>query len=124
MANDENEVWKVVNDVIKPKKENEWMLKEEEKEIKDEQIIADTFNKFFIDKIDALKANIDQEYIEDPLERLEAKLKKKNLVFKLKKIRKKELMLIAKKLNKKRVLELTVSAKNSLSSESQLWCLP
>ena len=57
-ANDENEVWKVVNDVIQPKKENDWSLKEGDKLIKDEQMIADTFNKFFIEKIEDLKKNI------------------------------------------------------------------
>ena len=82
-AKDENEVWKVVNDVIQPKKENEWVLREDDVIIKEELIIADTFNKHFIDKIEVLKANIDPEYVEDPLQRLEAKMKKKNLKFKL-----------------------------------------
>ena len=36
--------------------------------------------EFFTDKIEDLKSNIDKEYIEDPLVRLEAKLEKKNLI--------------------------------------------
>ena len=94
-AKDENELCKVVDDVLPPRKENEWLLKEGDKLIKDKQQIADTFNTFFIDKIEDLKANIDPEFIEDPLARLEAKLKKKNLIFKLKKIKQKELLGIA-----------------------------
>ena len=85
-AKDENEVWKVVNEVLQPKKENEWQLKEGSTTITEEQIIANTFNKFFIDKIEDLKANIDPEYVEDPLTRLKKKMNNKNLLFKLKQI--------------------------------------
>jgi hypothetical protein len=101
-ANDENEVWKVVNEVLQPKKENEWQLKEGSTTITEEQIIANTFNKFFVDKIEDLKANIDPEYVEDPLTRLKKKMNKKNLLFKLKQITSKELLIIVKKIKKKK----------------------
>ena len=101
-AKDENEVWKVVNEVLQPKKENEWQLKEGSTTITEEQIIANTFNKFFVDKIEDLKANIDPEYVEDPLTRLKKKMNKKNLLFKLKQITSKELLIIVKKIKKKK----------------------
>lgn len=40
-AGDENKVWKVVNDITKPKTERGWELEEDGKEIKNEEEIAD-----------------------------------------------------------------------------------
>ena len=43
-ANDENEIWKVINEVNNPKKEETWKLKEGEETIEDEEKIAEIFN--------------------------------------------------------------------------------
>ena len=55
-----------MNDVTKPRKENEWQLKENGSIVNDEQEIANTFKTFFVDKIRALKEGIYPAYVEDP----------------------------------------------------------
>ena len=45
-ANNELEVWKIVNEVVKLKQENEWSLKEDDLTTNDHQDIADIFNKY------------------------------------------------------------------------------
>ena len=80
----EDEIWKVINEVSKPKEERIWTLKEEEREITDEKEIAEIFNKFFIKKIEELKDSIDPNQIRDPIRKLEEKVKFKNLKFNLK----------------------------------------
>ena len=47
-AKDENELWKIVKEITKPKEENKWSLKEEIEIITDEADIAEIFNTFFI----------------------------------------------------------------------------
>jgi hypothetical protein len=54
-AGDEMEIWKLVNEVIKPKEKNHWKLKEGEEVIEKEEEIANIFNNFFIEKISLLK---------------------------------------------------------------------
>ena len=61
-----------------------WKLKDGGKETEDEQEIADTFNKFFVDKLANLKKNIDPEMKKDPLEKLRKKMQGRNLKFSLK----------------------------------------
>ena len=64
-ANDEKEIWNIVNEVVNPRKDSEWKLKNDKGEtITDEQEIANTFNNFFIKKIDDLKEGINKEYVE------------------------------------------------------------
>jgi hypothetical protein len=50
-AGDEKEIWKVVNEVIKPKEKNQWKLKYGEEVIEKEEEIANIFYNFFIEKI-------------------------------------------------------------------------
>ena len=54
-AGDENELWKVVNDITKPRSETSWKLEEDGREVEKEEEIADIFNNYFIEKIDKLK---------------------------------------------------------------------
>ena len=61
----------IANDVISPKKERSWKLEDNGNKIEDELIIAETFNKYFVDKITKLKQNIDPEFLMDPLEKLQ-----------------------------------------------------
>ena len=73
-ANNENEIWKVAQEITCPKNATEWSMKHEDKFTSDEQIIADCFNTHFTEKIDKLKekeANIDKE---DPLKRLKKRM--------------------------------------------------
>ena len=83
-ACDENEIWRIVKEVTSPKNESKWTLIEEGKTINDEQEVAEIFNDFFINKISNIKDNIDQNRVEDPIKRLEEKLKKRKLQFSLK----------------------------------------
>ena len=101
-AGDENEVWKVVKDIIQPKSEKPWSIKEGDKILKDEEEIAEVFNKHFTDKISKLKDNINQEYVEDPLQKLRKKMKDKNLKFALKKVSEKTVEKAMGEMNKKR----------------------
>ena len=48
-----------VNDVIKPKKENEWTVRKDDgSSTSDHQEVADIYNSHFINKVEMLKANI------------------------------------------------------------------
>ena len=45
--------------VIKPKKENEWLIKTDDDSLtSDHNIIADIFNDHFVKKVENLKSNI------------------------------------------------------------------
>jgi hypothetical protein len=57
-AGDEKEIWKVVNEVIKPKEKNQWKLKEGEEVIEKEEEIANIFNNFFIEKSHYLRMEL------------------------------------------------------------------
>ena len=59
-------------------------MKTEKGTTEDNQIIADEFNSYFVEKIVTLKSNIDRNYVEDPLSKLTEKQKKSNLKFSLK----------------------------------------
>jgi hypothetical protein len=83
-AKGEDEIWKVINEVTKPRSEKVWMLKEGEKEITDEKEIAEIFNEFFIKKIEDLKEKIDKTQMKDPTRKLEEKIKEKKLNFTIK----------------------------------------
>ena len=83
-AGDEKEIWKLVNEVIKPKEKNQWELKEGEEVIEKEEEIANIFNNFFIEKISLLKDGIDQKYVKEPLAKLRKKMEQKNIKFSLK----------------------------------------
>ena len=76
----------IVNEVVNPNKESSWRLNVNDVIITDEQTIADTFNKFFIEKISLLKQGIDKSNIEDPLERLSKKMSNSKLKFRLEKV--------------------------------------
>jgi len=83
-AEDEKEIWKVVNQVIKPKEKSQWKLIEEEEVIEDEEQIGNIFNNFFVEKIFLLKSGIDQKYVKEPLEKLRKKMEQKKIKFRLK----------------------------------------
>ncbi len=76
-AGDEKEIWKLVNEVIKPKEKNQLKLKEGEEVIEKEEEIANILNTFFIEKISLLKDGIDQKYVKEPLAKLRKKLEQK-----------------------------------------------
>ena len=100
-ANSEGEVWKVVNEVIKPKKENEWSIKKDDNTItSNHEEISNIFNTFFVKKVEDLKSNIDKDFVSDPLEILNAE-PKKDLFFDLKPISQKHLRKLMKKMKKK-----------------------
>ena len=101
-AKNEKEIWNIVNDVTNPRKEVKWKLKTESGTETDQQKIADTFNSFFIEKIESLKKNIDQNLKEDPLEKLKMKFKDKNLKFELKTVSHSKVAKALRKMKKKK----------------------
>ena len=50
-ANDEKEIWNIVNEVSNPRRDSEWKIKTDTNITSDEQEIADIFNTFFVNKI-------------------------------------------------------------------------
>ena len=101
-ANDENEMWRVVNDVITPNKEQNWRIKIEDETITDELRIANEFNHFFINKIANLKKGIAKEDAIDPLEQMKLPANDVKSKLSLKTINKNELKTAMKKLKKKK----------------------
>ena len=101
-AKNENEIWKIVKDITNPKNENKLKLTENNEEISDEGKVADTFNNFFVEKINKLKENIDSRYIEDPLQRLKKKMEGRNIKFSLKQVTEQKVLKTMKSLKQKR----------------------
>ena len=101
-AKNEGETWKVVNDIIRPKSETKITISTPVGDVSDEQEVANSFNRFFVDKIELLKENIDPDYVKDPLEKIKEKIKNKNLNFSVKPVSVKEVTKIMKKMSKKK----------------------
>jgi hypothetical protein len=68
-------MWKIVKEIPNPRTDKQWMLKENGKEIREEEEIAKVFNLFFLSKITNLKVNIGRQYVKDHLEKLRNKMK-------------------------------------------------
>ena len=85
-AKDENEVWKVAKEIISPTQEKVTSMKIDNKVTDDPEIIADAFNKFFINKIADLKEKIDPNLVSDPLSKLKEVMKNNKKSFSLKTI--------------------------------------
>ena len=95
------EVWKVVNDIMKPQSNTKIILKSAERDITEDTDVATKFNKYFVDKIENLKAQIDPDFIEDPLAKSKEKVKNMNLKFSLKRLTLKGVAKIMKSISKK-----------------------
>ena len=86
---------------MKPRKENGWSMKREDDTITtDHQEVANMFNTVFIQEVEDLKADIDKEFVEDPLSNLTAK-NPKGTKFGLKTVSQKQLLKFLKKMKKK-----------------------
>ena len=72
-AKNEGEVWKIVNEIIKPKSSPHIVLNTNDGELTDDLEIANKFNEYFIQKIEDLKEKIDPTLIKDPLARIHEK---------------------------------------------------
>ena len=68
----------------------------------EENKVADSFNRYFVDKISALKESIDPAHVKDPLEKIAEKVKNKNIVFSLKTVTTKMVTKIMKQMSKKK----------------------
>ena len=101
-AKNEGETWKVINEIIKPKSTVTITISTPEGELTDEREIATAFNEYFVDKISKLKENIDHSIVENPLRRIEEKLKNKNLQFSLKQVSVKTVTKVMKAMSKKK----------------------
>ena len=76
-AKDENEMWNIVNDVINPNKETKWSLKIGDKILTEENEVAESFNTYFVEKIKVLKEGIAKSNVQDPMSKLNGKMKNK-----------------------------------------------
>ena len=85
-ARNESEVWRIINDISKPRSEATITLIENGIEISEEKELADTLNDYFFSKINNLKNDIDKSKVVDPLIPLRENMKKKNLKFELKSV--------------------------------------
>ena len=101
-ADNEGETWKVVNEIIKPRTPNNITIRTPKGDVTEEKEVAAIFNSFFVKKINSLKSNIDPSHIKDPLERISAKVKDKNLKFSLKTVTVKAVEKIMKQMKKKK----------------------
>ena len=101
-ANDEGEVWKVINEINTPRNENNWRLVENGETVTDEKEVAEKFNHFFIDKIETLKARIDPQRVKEPLGKLKAKMEGRNLKFVLKTVTERTVRRVMDKMSKKK----------------------
>ena len=101
-AKNEGEVWKVVNEIIKPKSSPHIVLTTKEGEMTDDLEVAGRFNEYFVQKIEDLKEKIDQTHIKNPLTKIQEKTKHKNLSFSLKRVTVKEVVKIMKSMSKKK----------------------
>ena len=76
---DKAEVWKIVNEIRKPRKAGETLtIKVDNNPIDDEEKVANHFNNFFIEKIKGLTGKIDKQGAVDPTLKLREKLKNSN----------------------------------------------
>ena len=103
-AKDENEVWKVAKEIINPNgSNNDWSLKSNDEIMVDQEEIANTFNSYFVEKINDLKSNIDTSLVEDPLEKLKSKMEglKNRPSLSIKPIKHKDLQKAFKKMKNK-----------------------
>ena len=101
-AKSESELWRIANNVIKPKDQSSIKLNINGKIINDEKEVAEKFNEFFVEKIALLKQDIDKTLIKDPLEKLANKMKNNKNRFSLKKISQSKLLKTMNKLKKKK----------------------
>ena len=101
-AGNERETWKIVNEIVKPKSQTNIVINGPNGETSDEQEVADLFNTYFVEKISALKENINQNITEDPLERIRKKMKNKNLSFKLQTVKTETVKKLMKKMANKK----------------------
>ena len=79
-----------------------WRLEDGSDVIENEEEIATKFNRFFENKIEGLKANIDVNLKVDPLKHLEKKVENKNLKFCLKSVSVKTVIKVMKLMKKKK----------------------
>ena len=101
-AKNEGETWRVVNEILKPNVSTKLIISSPEGDLTEEKKVADTFNRYFVDKISALKESIDPAHIKDPLAKIAEKVKDRNLVFSLKVVTSKSVKKIMKLMSKKK----------------------
>ena len=101
-AKNEGEVWRVVNDIVKPKSSVEIIITGPDGEVCDEQVVADIFNTYFVKKIEDLKEKIDPNQKKDPLEKVKLRVRNKNLNFSLQNVTTETVIKLMKKMAKKK----------------------
>ena len=119
-AKNERELWNVAKEVIDPRKENNWnVINDKGENIKNEKDVAETFNDFFINKVEDLKRKINPTHVQDPLEKLAEKLKNIQTSLEFKTVSQKQMRNHLKKLSKKKS-----SGLDGLSQENLILGIP
>ena len=101
-AKNEGEVWKVVNEIIKPKSDHKIVLTSDQGDVTEDMEVATRFNEFFVKQIETLKEKIDPSLINDPLARIQKKVENMNLKFSIRQVTVKEVRKIMKNMSKKK----------------------
>jgi hypothetical protein len=97
----EGETWRVVNEILKPNGTTKLTIASPDGDLSEEIEVADSFNKYFVDKIRDLKESIDPAHVKDPLEKIAKKVKDKSLKFSLRTVSTKIVTKIMKQMAKK-----------------------
>ena len=123
-AGDENEVWKIVNEITNPREEKKWSLIENGETLEDEEKIAEVFNVFFVEKIASLKENIDKNLVREPLEKLKKKMEQRNLKFSLKTVSEKKVRKAMDAMKKKKSAGLDGISQENLLLGKEVLVIP
>ena len=97
-------VWNGINDILKPERiaRNSLKIENGNETFEDPLKVAEMFNTFFKEKVEALAARIKTDKVIDPLSRLKEKLDGFNLKFTLKPVSENEVLKILKSLKPKK----------------------
>ena len=101
-ANNEGEMWRIVNEIVKPKSDHQIIINSSEGPITEEAKVADALDNFFVKKIESLKERMEPNSISDPLTKIREKFSNSNLNFKLKPVTVNQVKKLMKKMSKKK----------------------
>ena len=115
-----NQIWKTVNKIIAPRESSKLTIQVKgpvKGKLEDPEHVADELNHWFKEKVEKLVIKIDKSELQDPFEKLIAKLKDKKLKFSLKPVDVQDVLKVLKDLKKK-----TSCGLDGLSSEMLKEC--
>ena len=115
-----NQVWKTINKILYPRESQNMTIQVKgpvKGKLENPDQVADEMNHWFKEKVERLVIKIDKSKLQDPFEKLIAKLKNKRLKFSLQPVDVQEVLMVLKDLKKK-----TSYGLDGLSSEMLKEC--